>query len=168
MEVSQLLAVRIRNFGGVLRELAPGAALDRNDLRLVLFRTRSRMAYLSYIMRGLVGARWQVDGIDLMDGLKIDCQARTDAPLGFPHLRGSRRRTAGDSARHNQHRPRRAEVALPMWVGHSCPTPLTLILVLILCLRFQTPRSKSKASDRACLGEAEGSVRPTRLPGALQ
>ena len=45
-EVSQLLAVRIRNFGGVLRELAPGASLDRDDLRLVLFRTRSRLAYL--------------------------------------------------------------------------------------------------------------------------
>ncbi len=78
-EVSQLLAVRIRNFGGVLRELAPGAALDRNDLRLVLFRTRSRLAYLSYIVRGLVGARWQVDGIDLVDGLKIDCRARINA-----------------------------------------------------------------------------------------
>ena len=56
-EVSQLLAVRIRNFGGVLRELAPGASLDRDDLRLVLFRTRSRLAYLRYIMRGLVGRR---------------------------------------------------------------------------------------------------------------
>ena len=78
-EVSQLLAVRIRNFGGVLRELAPGAALDRNDLRLVLFRTRSRLAYLSYIVRGLVGARWQVDGIDLVDGLKIDCRSRINA-----------------------------------------------------------------------------------------
>src|SRR5882762_6187154 len=36
-EASQLLAVRIRNFGGVLRELAPGASLDRDDLRMVLF-----------------------------------------------------------------------------------------------------------------------------------
>jgi diacylglycerol kinase family enzyme len=79
MEVSQLLAVRIRNFGGVLRELAPGASLDRNHLRLVLFRTRSRMAYLNYIVRGLVGARWQVEGIDLMDGIKIDCRARAGA-----------------------------------------------------------------------------------------
>ena len=33
LQVSQLLAVRIRNFGGVLRELAPGASLDRDDLR---------------------------------------------------------------------------------------------------------------------------------------
>ena len=52
----------------MLRELAPGASLDRDDLRLVLFRTRSRLAYLNYIVRGLVGARWRVDGIDLVTG----------------------------------------------------------------------------------------------------
>ena len=78
-EVSQLLAVRIRNFGGVLRELAPGASLDRDDLRLVIFRTRSRLAYLSYIVRGLVGARWPVNGIDLVHSLKINCRELVDA-----------------------------------------------------------------------------------------
>ncbi len=78
--VSQLLAVRIRNFGGVLRELAPGAALERDDLRLVLFRTRSRLAYLRYIIRGMVGARWHVAGIDLVHSRKIDCQLRLGAP----------------------------------------------------------------------------------------
>jgi diacylglycerol kinase (ATP) len=76
-EVSQLLAVRIRNFGGVLRELAPGASLDRDDLRMVLFRTSSRWAYLQYIVRGMVGAQWPVEGIDLLHSLKIECQ-----PLG--------------------------------------------------------------------------------------
>jgi YegS/Rv2252/BmrU family lipid kinase len=76
-EVSQLLAVRIRNFGGVLRELAPGASLDRDDVRLVLFRTRSRLSYLHYIVRGLVGARWRVRGIDLTHSLKIDCRPLT-------------------------------------------------------------------------------------------
>jgi YegS/Rv2252/BmrU family lipid kinase len=76
-EVSQLLAVRIRNFGGVLRELAPGAALDRDQLRLVLLRTRSRLAYLRYIVRGMVGARWPVNGIDLVDGVKVHCRALT-------------------------------------------------------------------------------------------
>ena len=75
-QVSQVLAVRIRNFGGVLRELAPGASLERDDLRLVLFRTRSRLAYLHYIVRGLFGARWQVRGIDLVDGVRITCQPR--------------------------------------------------------------------------------------------
>lgn len=74
VEVSQLLAVRIRNFGGVLRELAPGASLDHDDVRLVLFRTRSRMAYLHYIVRGLVGAKWRIRGIDLAYSLKIKCR----------------------------------------------------------------------------------------------
>jgi diacylglycerol kinase (ATP) len=73
--VSQLLAVRIRNFGGVLRELAPGASLDRQNLRLVLFRTRSRIAYLGYIIRSLVGAKWKVEGIDLIDADRVECRA---------------------------------------------------------------------------------------------
>jgi len=77
MEVSQLLAVRIRNFGGVLRQLAPGASLERDDLRLVLFRTRSRLAYLRYIVRGLVGAEWQIGGIELVHGEKLESR-----PLG--------------------------------------------------------------------------------------
>ena len=62
-----------------LRELAPGASLDRDDLRLVMFRTRNRLAYLSYIVRGLLGAQWQVAGIDLLHSLKIECRPLVDA-----------------------------------------------------------------------------------------
>lgn len=76
-EVSQVLAVRIRYFGGMLRELAPGASLERNDLRLVLFHTRSRLAYLHYIFRGLFGARWKVPGIELVHSSKIECRSIT-------------------------------------------------------------------------------------------
>ena len=78
--VSQLLAVRIRNFGGVLRELAPGAALEQNDLRLVLFRTQSRLAYLSYILRGLFGRSWAVPGIDLLNAERVSCRTLATAP----------------------------------------------------------------------------------------
>jgi diacylglycerol kinase family enzyme len=73
-EVSQLLAVRIRDFGGVLRQLAPGASLDRDDLRLVLFRTRSRLAYLRYVLRGLFGANWKVPGIALVHSTGAVCR----------------------------------------------------------------------------------------------
>ena len=76
-EVSQVLAVRIRYFGGMLRELAPGASLDRPDLRLVLFHTRSRLAYLHYIARGLFGARWKVPGIELVHSSAIACHRVT-------------------------------------------------------------------------------------------
>jgi diacylglycerol kinase (ATP) len=73
-DVSQLLAVRIRNFGGVLREFAPGAALDRKDLRLVLFRTRSRIAYLRYITRSLLGTKWAVKGIEYAYAISVKCR----------------------------------------------------------------------------------------------
>jgi YegS/Rv2252/BmrU family lipid kinase len=73
-EVSQLLAVRIGNFGGVLRELAPGASLERDDLRLVLFHTRSRLAYLRYVLRGLFGTNWKVPGIELLHSTSAVCR----------------------------------------------------------------------------------------------
>ncbi len=79
-EVSQLLAVRITQFGGVLRELAPGAALSRNDLRLVLFQTRNRLFYLAYILRGLFRQTWRIAGIELADAEKVICTG-SSAPI---------------------------------------------------------------------------------------
>ena len=73
MGVTELLAVRIRNFGGVLRELAPGASLDRNDLRLVICQTSSRLAYLRYVTRSLLGANWKVPGVELLHSEGIRC-----------------------------------------------------------------------------------------------
>jgi diacylglycerol kinase (ATP) len=73
-DVTELMAVRIRNFGGVLQELAPGASLDRNDLRLVFCRTASRLAYLLYVTRGLLRSNWKVPGIDLAHSGRVSCQ----------------------------------------------------------------------------------------------
>jgi diacylglycerol kinase (ATP) len=73
-EVSQLLVVRIRHFGGVLRQLAPGASLERDDLRLVLFRTRNRLAYLLYVLRGMFAVNAQVPGIELLHSSHVVCQ----------------------------------------------------------------------------------------------
>jgi diacylglycerol kinase (ATP) len=82
-EVSQLLAVRIADFGGVLRELAPGASLERDDLRVVLFHTRSRLAYLRYVLRGLLGTNWKVPGIELFHSTGAVCRNVTSsADLG--------------------------------------------------------------------------------------
>jgi diacylglycerol kinase (ATP) len=78
-EVSQLLAVRIRDFGGVLRELAPGASLERDDLRLVLFQTRSRLAYLRYVLRGLFATHWTVPGIELIHSTSVICRGDASA-----------------------------------------------------------------------------------------
>jgi diacylglycerol kinase (ATP) len=81
-ELTELLGVRIRHFGGVLNELAPGASLDRSDVRLVLCRTASRLAYLSYVTRGLLRRHWRVPGIDLVHTSKAVCRYLEPATPG--------------------------------------------------------------------------------------
>lgn len=72
--VSELLAVRISQFGGVLRAFAPGASLSRNDMRLVLFKTRNRLRYLQYILRAALGRGWTVPGIELFSTGAASCR----------------------------------------------------------------------------------------------
>ena len=71
--VTEMLAVRIRNFGGILRELAPGASLERDDLRVVVCSTSNRLAYLLYVTRGLLGLEWKVPGVELMHTERVQC-----------------------------------------------------------------------------------------------
>jgi YegS/Rv2252/BmrU family lipid kinase len=73
-DVTELMAVRIRNFGGVLQELAPGASLDRDDVRVVFCSTSSRLAYLLYVTRGLLRRSWKVPGIELAYSDRVSCQ----------------------------------------------------------------------------------------------
>lgn len=81
--VTELLAVRIRNFGGVLQELAPGASLDRGDVQLVLCRTASRLAYLRHVTRGFLRRNWSVPGIDLTHANRVSCTYLEDfRPIG--------------------------------------------------------------------------------------
>ncbi len=75
--LSEVLAVRINQFGGVLRELAPGASLARNDLRLVLCRTGNRALYLAYVFRGLLGMSGGVPGIELAYADQVTCRSVT-------------------------------------------------------------------------------------------
>jgi diacylglycerol kinase family enzyme len=72
--VTELLAVRIRNFGSVLQELAPGASLDRDDMRVIFCRTASRLAYVSYVARSLVRGKWTIPGIELAHSARLSCR----------------------------------------------------------------------------------------------
>lgn len=72
-DVTELLAVRIRQFGGVIRELARGASLDRDDARLILCRTGSRLAYLAFVALRLCGLAWTIPGIDLAFSANATC-----------------------------------------------------------------------------------------------
>jgi diacylglycerol kinase (ATP) len=76
-EVTELLSVRIRNFGGAVQELAPGASLDRNDMRLVFAQTASRLAYLAWVTRGMLRQRWKIPGVVLAHSTRVSCTYRT-------------------------------------------------------------------------------------------
>jgi YegS/Rv2252/BmrU family lipid kinase len=78
--VTELLSVRIREFGGVVRELAPGASLDRNDMRLILCHTGQRLAYLAYVTRALFRRAWAIPGIELAHSTKTVCEYAEPGP----------------------------------------------------------------------------------------
>jgi diacylglycerol kinase (ATP) len=73
--LSEMLAIRINYFGGLLRELAPGASLARNDLRLVLCRTGNRAMLVAYVLRDLLGMSKGVPGIEWAFADKVTCRA---------------------------------------------------------------------------------------------
>jgi diacylglycerol kinase (ATP) len=73
-QVSQLLAVRIRSFGGVLGTLAPGATLHKSDLSLMAFKTRSRIDYLRFLLATVVGRQSFDHTIELLDADSVECR----------------------------------------------------------------------------------------------
>ena len=75
-EISQLLAVRIRDFGGVLHNLAPGATLRSDGLRLVAFKTRSRFEYFRFVLAVMFGRQTFSRHIELLDAVSVECRSR--------------------------------------------------------------------------------------------
>lgn len=73
--VSQLLAVRVRSFGGVLRELAPGATLHNSNLHLVAFKTRDRMRWLTFLLAVIAGRHTFSREIEHVDAHEVECRA---------------------------------------------------------------------------------------------
>lgn len=72
--VSQLLAVRIGNFGGVVHNLVPGAALENTKLRLMAFKTRSRLRYLRFIAAVLFRRHTFSGEIETLDAVSVECR----------------------------------------------------------------------------------------------
>lgn len=75
LAVSQILAVRIRDFGGMLHNLAPGASLHNKSLRLLAFKTRSRFHYMRFVLASLLGRQTFNHKVELLDVRSIECRA---------------------------------------------------------------------------------------------
>ena len=74
-QVSQLLAVRIGNFGGVVQNLIPGAALRNSHLRLVAFKTRSRLRYLKFVAAVIFRRHRFSSEIESIKASSVECRA---------------------------------------------------------------------------------------------
>lgn len=72
-QISQLLAIRIRSFGGAVGALAPGASLRKQNLSLVAFKTRSRMQYLRFLLATVIGRQTFSRTIELLDADVVEC-----------------------------------------------------------------------------------------------
>lgn len=81
LRASQILAVRIRSFGGALGKLAPGATLHSRELSLVAFKTRSRLSYFRFLMAVMAGRQTFTNGVELIKTKRVDCTAGQDANM---------------------------------------------------------------------------------------
>jgi diacylglycerol kinase (ATP) len=73
--VSQLLAVRVRSFGGILRRLVPGASLQSNSLHMIAFRTRRRLDYFKFLLAVIAGRHTFSRDIELVEAGEVACRA---------------------------------------------------------------------------------------------
>lgn len=81
LEASQLLAVRVRSFGGVLGEFVPGATLHGQSLRLVAFRTRSRLRYLRFLLAVMAGRHTFSRDVELLEADTVECHPPADTTV---------------------------------------------------------------------------------------
>jgi YegS/Rv2252/BmrU family lipid kinase len=76
VDVSQLLVVRVRSFGGVLRHLAPGASLRNGSLSMLAFKTQSRFHYMLFLLAVIAGVHTFAREVELVETASVECHAR--------------------------------------------------------------------------------------------
>jgi YegS/Rv2252/BmrU family lipid kinase len=74
-DVSQVLAVRITNFGGLVRHLVPDASIRKSTLHAVAFKTRSRIDYLRFMAAVWFRRHKYAAPVELVDCTRIECAA---------------------------------------------------------------------------------------------
>jgi diacylglycerol kinase (ATP) len=79
VRASQILAVRIRSFGGALGRLAPGATLHSRELSLIAFKTRSRLRYMRFLLAVWAGRQTFSRDVELITARSIECVPGPDA-----------------------------------------------------------------------------------------
>lgn len=74
LAISQLLAVRVRSFGGALQNLAPGASLRNGALTMLAFKTQSRLRYVLFMAAVLARRQTFTSEVELVETPSIECR----------------------------------------------------------------------------------------------
>ncbi|MDP9264052.1 MAG: hypothetical protein M3O85_07010 [Acidobacteriota bacterium] len=82
--VAEMLAARVSDFPFPLRRVAPGAALTRDDMRVILFRPPVRLRYLAHLSAAMVGIEWKVPGVELVHTTEVTCRPLESGPDAAP------------------------------------------------------------------------------------
>jgi diacylglycerol kinase family enzyme len=78
--VAEMLAARVSDFPFPLKRVAPGAALTRNDMRVILFQPPVRLRYLAHLSGAMVGIQWKVPGVELVHATEVVCRPLESGP----------------------------------------------------------------------------------------
>ena len=79
-EAVSVMAIRISDFGNVLRKLAPGAALENSDLRLVILTKHPRVSFLLHLTTAMIGLRPKLPGIAFPSAREVRCTPLANHP----------------------------------------------------------------------------------------
>ena len=80
-DASQLLAVRVRSFGGVVGRLAPGASVQSHSLSIIAFKTRSRVKYIRFLLAVMAGRQTFGSQVELVTARAAECRPLLDADI---------------------------------------------------------------------------------------
>jgi diacylglycerol kinase (ATP) len=72
-EMSQLLAIRVSDFGGLVSKLAPGASIQNETLSVIGFNTRSKLRYLRFMLGVIFRRHTFSNGIEMTDCRSVEC-----------------------------------------------------------------------------------------------
>ena len=113
----ELVAMRVRSFGGPLRHWQPGSSLLRDDLRLVLLRSPSRSHLMRYALQALTGLA-PYDELDSAEASEMGFLSAKSVICHPPQVRARMLRVQADGELLG---PSPAEIAI-------VPSALTLLM----------------------------------------
>ncbi|HWR36500.1 MAG TPA: diacylglycerol kinase family protein [Clostridia bacterium] len=79
--VQEIVAMRVRSFGGMLKRWMPGGALEHDYLQLVVIRDASRRGLVPYTAATILGSKWRPAGVEIMPAARVLCKPAA-CPIG--------------------------------------------------------------------------------------